>query len=95
MEGNTIAVLPHHCSVTQGVLVTEAVIVPALEASNIPAPVNMVKEMEITSSFDSGRIFSLSFSATRVSKGQATSTTWKHPGPSLLFQHYNFKFAVV
>jgi len=29
--------------------VTEAVIVPALEANNIPAPVNMVKEMEMDS----------------------------------------------
>lgn len=46
MEGNTIAVLPHRCSVTQGVLVTEAVIVPALEANNIPVPVNMVKETD-------------------------------------------------
>ena len=46
MEGNTIAVLPHHCRVTQGVLVTEAVIVPALEANKISAPVNMMKETD-------------------------------------------------
>ena len=46
MEGNTIAVLPHRCSVTQGVLGTEAVIVPALEANNIPLPVNMMKETD-------------------------------------------------
>ena len=49
MEGNAIAVLPHHCSVTQGVLVMEAVIVPALEANNIPVPVNMVKQVEMDS----------------------------------------------
>lgn len=51
-------------------------------------PLGINNEQSLTSSF------SLFFCYPCI-KGQATSTTWKHPDPSLLFQHYNFKFAVV
>ena len=54
IEENTVAVLPHSYSLTQGVLVSskpcsKTVIVPVLDADKIPAPVNMVKETETDS----------------------------------------------
>ena len=54
IEENTVAVLPHSYSVTQGVLVSskpcsKTVIVPVLDANKIPAPVNMVKETKTDS----------------------------------------------
>jgi len=54
IEENTVAVLPHSYSLTQGVLVSsklcsKTVIVPVLDANKIPAPVNMVKETETDS----------------------------------------------
>ena len=54
IEENTVAVLPHSYSITQGVLASSkpcstTVIVPLLDADKIPAPVNMVKETETDS----------------------------------------------
>ena len=54
IEENTVAVLLHSYSLTQGVLVSskpcsKTVIVPVLDADKIPAPVNMVKETETDS----------------------------------------------
>ena len=54
IEENTVAVLLHSYSLTQGVLVSskpcsKTVIVPVLDANKIPAPVNMVKETETDS----------------------------------------------
>ena len=54
IEENTVAVLPHSYSVTQGVLVSskpcsKTVIVPVSEANKIPAPVKMVRETETDS----------------------------------------------